>query len=125
MGTDYKQLFVWQKSKLLVKFTYVITQQFPQSELYGITNQMRRAAVSVPSNIAEGQMRETPGEYLQFIAIAQGSLAELDTQMHIAHDVDYITQQQLEEFSTLHDEVSKMLASLKIKIKDLKLQTKN
>ena len=110
---------------ILVKRIYIATHRFPSGELYGMVSQMRRAAVSVPSNIAEGQMRETPGEFLQFIATAQGSLAELETQMIIAKDIGYITQQQLDEFSVLHDEVFRMLLAMRNKIKDLKLQSKN
>ena len=120
MGTRYKELIVWQKSILLVKHIYSTTLSFPKNELFGLVSQMRRAAVSIPSNIAEGHARDTPGEYAQFIAIAQGSLAELDTQMIIANDIGYLTEQQYETFLPLHDEVSRMLSSLKTKIKSLK-----
>jgi four helix bundle protein len=112
MGTYYKELIVWQKALLLVKHIYLITKSFPSSELYGLTNQMRRAAVSVPSNIAEGQMRGSPAEFARFLAIARGSLAELETQMIIAKELGYATQSQYEEYSSLHCEVSKMLSAL-------------
>ena len=116
MGTYYKELIVWQKSLLLVKHIYLVTKGFPSSELYGLTNQMRRAAVSVPSNIAEGQTRNSPAEFSHFLAIASGSLAELETQMIISHDLGYMTQAQFEEYSLLREEVSKMLTALRTKV---------
>jgi S23 ribosomal protein. len=129
-GTYYKELIVWQKSLLLVKHIYLVTQKFPPHELYGLVNQMRRAAVSIPSNIAEGQMRNSPAEFARFLAIASGSLAELETQMIIAQEIGYMTQQQGAEFFSLHSEVSRMLTALKNKIIQLKtndgqLTTKN
>ena len=120
MGTYYKELVVWQKALLLVKHIYLVTQKFPSAELYGLTNQMRRAAVSIPSNIAEGQARNSLSEFSQFLAIASGSLAELETQMIIAHDLGYATQQHFEEYSSLRSEVSKMLTALRTKISALK-----
>jgi four helix bundle protein len=117
-GTYYKELVVWQKSLLLVKHIYTVTRSFPSSELYGLTSQMRRAAVSVPSNIAEGQARNSPKEFAQFLAVAGGSLAELETQMIIAKELGYATQSQFDGFSPLHGEVSRMLNSLKNKIQN-------
>lgn len=87
----YKDLLVWQKAIDLVTQVYVATRSFPREELYGLTSQIRRAAVSVPSNIAEGQARLTPGEFRQFIGIAKGSLSELDTQLIIAEKLGYLT----------------------------------
>ena len=115
MGTYYKELIVWQKALLLVKHIYLVTQKFPASELYGLTNQMRRAAVSIPSNIAEGQTRKSHVEFSRFLEIAHGSLAELETQMIIAKELGYVTQSQFDAYCPLHNEVSKMLTALKTK----------
>ena len=120
MGTHYKDLIVWRKSILLAKQIYLVTQTFPKSELYGMVSQMRRAVVSISSNIAEGQARDTFGEFAQFLAISQGSLAELETQMIVAKEIGYITQQQYDEYSPLHNEVYKMLGTLRVKIKEFK-----
>ena len=86
----YKDLLVWQKAIALVTQVYVLTRSFPREEWYGLTSQIRRAAVSVPSNIAEGQARLTPGEFRHFLGIARGSLAELDTQLIIAEKLGYL-----------------------------------
>ncbi|MCL1920390.1 MAG: four helix bundle protein [Kiritimatiellaeota bacterium] len=115
MATYYKDLIVWQKAMLLAKLIYRVTQTFPHSEVYGLVSQMRRASVSIPSNIAEGQTRKTPTEFARFLSISHGSLAELETQMIIARDLDYVSQAQADEYTLLHDEVSKMLIALKTK----------
>ena len=82
-GGSYKDLIVWQKSIALVKLIYQLTATFPPDEKFGIISQMRRAAVSVPSNIAEGQARRTTGDYIGFVSISEGSLVELETQLII------------------------------------------
>jgi len=87
---DYKDLVVWQKAMEMVTEVYRITRQFPKEELYGLTSQLRRAAVSVPSDIAEGQSRLTRGEFRQFLGLAKGSLAEVDTQLLIARNLGYL-----------------------------------
>ncbi len=84
---SFKELIVWQKSIHLVKAIYKTTEQFPKSELYGLTNQMRRAAVSIPSNIAEGYKRKSRLEFLHFLSIAEASAAELETQIIIAKEL--------------------------------------
>ena len=84
---SYKQLIVWQKSVELVKEIYKITEKMPKSELYGLVSQMRRAAISIPSNIAEGYKRRNLGEYIQFLSMADASAAELETQILIAKDL--------------------------------------
>ena len=84
---SYRDLLVWQKGITLVKLVYKITNQFPPKEIYSLASQMQRAAVSVPSNIAEGQQRKNLKEYLQFLRIALGSIAELETQLIIARDL--------------------------------------
>ena len=90
MARSYRELLVWQKAKTLAAHIYGTTEQFPKSETYGLTSQMRRAAVSVASNIAEGQGRLTLGEFSHFLGQARGSLLELDTQLLIALDLKYI-----------------------------------
>jgi four helix bundle protein len=84
MGRSYRDLVVWQKSMQLVTDIYRITKAFPKEEIYGLTSQIRRAAVSIPSNIAEGQGRRTSSEFHQFLGHARGSIMELETQILIA-----------------------------------------
>ena len=105
---SYKDLLVWQKSLALVKLIYELTRSFPQDERFGLVTQMRRAAVSVPSNIAEGQSRHTSGEFIQFISHAEGSLAELDTQVLIAIELGFCTQSQADGILSLIDESQRM-----------------
>lgn len=93
---NYKDLRVWQHSRKLVKQVYLLTQSFPNEEKFGLTSQMRRAAVSVPSNIGEGAGRHYPRDTIQFLVVARGSLYELETQCYLAFDLEYISQQQLE-----------------------------
>ena len=81
---NYKNLIVWQKSSVLVKQIYLLTQKFPPEEKFGLISQMQRAVVSVPSNIAEGPARRTTGDYIRFVSTVEGSLAELETQLIIA-----------------------------------------
>lgn len=90
MKRAHHNLEAWKRALALVKTVYTSTASFPKSELYGITSQMRRAAVSIPSNIAEGAARETTPEFLRFLYIARGSLAELETQILIATDLGYL-----------------------------------
>ena len=110
---DYKDLQVWQKSMELARQIYGATQTFPQEERFGLVAQMRRAAVSVPSNIAEGQARNTTGEFIQFISHAEGSLAELDTQLRLACDLGYCKGAAVQEVFALIVEVQKMLKGLR------------
>src|SRR5678816_2669002 len=86
---SYKDLVVWQKGIALAKLVYQLTNRFPREEKFGLVSQMRRAAVSVPSNIAEGQARHTTGEFIQFISHAEGSVAELDTQLILSIEVEF------------------------------------
>jgi len=86
---DYKDLHVWQKAMRLAKEIYLLTGKFPSEEKFGLVSQMRRAAVSIPSNIAEGQARNTTGEFLQYISHAEGSAAEVDTQLRLSLELGY------------------------------------
>ncbi len=104
---SFKELIVWQKALIVVKEVYRITALFPKEELYGLVSQMRRSAVSIPSNIAEGKKRKTKKDFIQFLHIAEGSAAELETQMLIAKDL-YPTLNFLKIETTLL-EVQKML----------------
>ena len=109
---NHKDLIVWQKSMILVKELYRITRFFPKEEIYGITSQMRRAAVSIPSNIAEGYGRGHYKECVQFLYIALGSASELETQLLICKDVAYICEEDFNLLNDLNIEIVKMLSSL-------------
>jgi four helix bundle protein len=91
MGHSYRELIAWQKAKRLAIETYRATENFPKSETYGLRSQLRRCAVSVASNIAEGQGRKTRGEFAQFLAHSRGSLLEFQTQIEIANELGYIS----------------------------------
>ncbi len=109
---NHKDLIVWQKSMTLVKELYRITQSFPKEEMYGITSQIRRAAVSIPSNIAEGYGRGHEKELIQFLYIALGSASELETQLIICKDIGYINEAVFNELNDLNVEIIKMLSAL-------------
>ena len=94
MKKDFRELIVWQKAMEMVTDIYRATQAFPADERFGLTSQLRRAAVSVPSNIAEGQGRLTRGEFRQFLGNAKGSLAEVETQLMIARNLSYLADPQ-------------------------------
>lgn len=113
---NFKDLVVWQKSIELVVLIYKTTRTFPDDERYGLTNQMRRAASSIPSNIAEGHMRSTNKDFGQFLAIARGSYAELETQNCIAQRLKYISKENYEILSQRIEEIAKMSASLHKKV---------
>ncbi len=113
---DYKDLQVWQKAMVLSKQVYQMTQAFPSEEKFGIISQMRRAAVSVPSNIAEGQARNTTGEFVQFLSHAEGSLAELDTQVRLSVALGFCRQPDGGGVSASITELQKMLKSLRGKL---------
>lgn len=115
---SHKELDTWQQAMQLVKLTYQVSASFPKTEQFGLTSQMRRAAVSVPSNIAEGVARGTTKEYAQFVSIARGSLSELDTQFEIAQMLGFIDSN--DPVFPLLESVTRLLSglhrSLKIKI---------
>lgn len=117
--TSYKELVVWQKAVKLVKEVYILTSKFPGSEVYGLTSQIRRAAVSIPSNIAEGYGRKSSREYSQFCSIAYGSALELETQIIIAKDLKLAKTEEYNNVDKLLEEVSKMLNTMTSKMKKL------
>ncbi len=104
----------------LVLSIYNETKSFPKEEIYGLTSQIRRSAVSVPSNIAEGYGRNHSGDYVRFLQIASGSLYEFQTQLEISFQLGYITKERNEEINSLDFEVEKMLSSLISKVRDSK-----
>ena len=97
MARSYRDLLVWQNAKALAVKVYIETENFPRTEIFGLTSQIRRAAISIPSNIAEGQGRLTSGEFRHFLGQARGSLLELETQLSIAGDLGYLKQPVLAE----------------------------
>ena len=109
---DYKDLMVWQKGIEIVDVTYKLTEKFPRSEMYGLSGQMRRAAISIPSNIAEGFVRRGAKEYRQFLHVSLGSCAELDTQMIIANRRKYIDDNELGRLAEELNHETRMLVSL-------------
>ena len=111
MGT-YRDLLAWQKGIKLAKAVYQLTANYPLDERFGLSNQMRRCAVSTPSNIAEGFGRSSNKELIQFLYISLGSSNELDTQLTISYELSYISGNQFQEIGKLNCEVSKMLQSL-------------
>ncbi len=117
MDKPHKKLDVWKKSIELVEQLYQIVEKLPRNEDYGLANQMRRASISIPANIAEGAARHTSKEFIQFLHISQGSLSEVDTYMEICTRLKYITPDKCSEMSALMDKVDKMLTGL---IKSLK-----
>lgn len=116
MARTYKRLLVWQKSVQLALGLYRLTQDFPVEERYGLTSQLRRAGVSIASNIAEGYGRGTRGEYKQFLAHARGSTLEVQTQLIIARELEYCDAVHLDKVEALSEEVRKMLYAIITKL---------
>lgn len=118
---NYRDLLVWKQAMELVTLIYKLTQAFPKEETYGLTNQIRRAAVSIPSNIAEGHARGHLKEYIQFLSVSIGSLAELQTQMVIAQQLSYVSDK--ESFAIADDLADKTMKTLKNLQRTLKEKT--
>lgn len=116
--TSYRDLIVWQKSMSLVTLIYKLVFQLPENEKYGLTSQIKRSAISIPSNIAEGYGRNYRKDYSRFLQIARGSLFENQTQLEIAVNLDFIKANDLEEIKELSIEVEKMLNSLIKKLEE-------
>lgn len=119
MVRTYRDLVVWQKSMTMVKEVYSIVKYLPLEEKYALGDQLRRAAVSVPSNIAEGHVRNSVKEYIQFLAVANGSCAELETQLELVVMLGYAEKIQVEKVLGLLAEIGKMLVSMQYKLKNL------
>ena len=120
--SSYRDLLVWQKGIGLVTLLYEISREFPADERFGLTSQIRRAAVSVPSNIAEGQARFSTREFVHFISHAEGSIAEIDTQLVIALELDFCKAAKVKPAFDAIVELRKMLNSLRRKLQDRELQ---
>ena len=113
---NFKDLMIWQSSVDLTKEIYLLTKNFPSDELYGLVSQIRRASVSVASNIAEGYMRRNKNEFKRFLHIALGSFAELETQLIITGRLDYIDKNNQQPFDKIH-EINRMIMGLINKVK--------
>lgn len=109
---QYKKLIVWQKAMSLVLDIYKITKKFPDDERFAIISQIRRSAVSIPSNIAEGAGRNTKKDFNNFLSHAQGSSCELETQLIISKELEYISESELTNLSSLIEEIQKMSVAL-------------
>ena len=112
MGRSYQDLIVWQKAMGLVTDVYRTTAKFPRDEVYGLTSQVRRAAVSVPSNIAEGQGRLSEKEFRHFLGLSRGSLMEVETQLQIAENLGYLEQDETKKILQSASEIGKILNGL-------------
>jgi len=113
---NYQDLIVWQKAMDVVVEVYRLTKKFPQGEFYGLTNQIRRAAISIPSNIAEGHTRNSRAEYLNFLSIAQGSRAEVETQMIISVRLGYLTSEETLPTLSLLNEINRIIGTIRQKL---------
>ena len=112
MSTSVRDLIAWQQAMDLVEMLYKLTAKFPREEIYGLTSQARRAAVSVASNIAEGQGRNSTKEFVQFLGMAHGSLIELETQVLIARRLKYVEQQDMDEVVKQIERVRRLINGL-------------
>ena len=121
MGESYRELIAWQKAMRLVSGVYEATREFPRDELYGLTSQLRRAAVSVPSNIAEGQARFSPKEFHHFLTLSRGSLVEIETQLVIAQNLGYLPAKAIQPLLAQAAELGRILNGLMASIKRIAL----
>jgi len=112
MMQSYRELAVWQKAYAFVLEAHRATGAFPRSEMFGLTSQLRRAAISVPANIAEGYCRDTRADYVRFLSTAQGSIGELDTLLSLARDLAYLDEATAQQLTSLLTEVRRMLTRL-------------
>ena len=114
----FKELIVWQKSRELVKDIYLTTLSFPADEKFGLTSQIRRAVVSIHSNIAEGAGRTTNSDFCRFLDIANGSACEIETQLHLALDLGFIDEQNFEKINIKIQNVQKLLFNFRKSLKE-------
>jgi len=112
MRKPHRELTVWQKSVDFIIHVYDLTKKFPKSEMYSLTTQLRRASISIASNIAEGAARKSPKEFLQFLAIARGSISEIDTHLEIVGRLGYVFPKQIENLDIELTELDRMLSGL-------------
>ena len=112
----YRDLIVWQKAMQMVTCIYQLTGDFPKNELYGLTSQIRRCAISIPSNIAEGYGRNSTDDYLRFLNISRASLYELQTQLEISFNLNFLVKADFEKIYEATREIERMLSSLIMKI---------
>jgi len=115
---SYRDLIVWQKSMRLVTRIYLITKELPKNEVYGLTSQIRRSSISLPSNIAEGYGRNSTNDYIRFLQIACGSLYEVQTQLEICRNLEYLSKDIFNEIYEQSREIERMLNSLIGKLKE-------
>jgi four helix bundle protein len=113
----FKELEIWKKSRLFCSEIYKITSNFPESEKFGLTNQLRRASVSIPSNIAEGSSRSSNKDFARFLQITLGSAYEIETQLLIAYDLKFINNEELEKLSQNLESIIKMTSKFKSTLK--------
>lgn len=114
--SDYKQLLVWQKSMDLTTEIYSLVKVLPKEETYALSDQMRRAVVSIPSNIAEGRGRFSHKEFLHFLSFSRGSLYEIETQLEVCERLNYIDKSKTDKAKSLITEISKMLNALAVSL---------
>jgi four helix bundle protein len=117
MADAFRDLIAWQKTMALVTDVYRATESFPQREIYGLTNQVRRASVSVPSNVAEGKGRLSKKEFVQFLSQARGSLLEAQTQLEIARNLGFLTEDSFQDLDLKAQEVGRIINGLIAKIR--------
>ncbi len=115
---NFKELKIWQKGRAFVKDIYILTRKFPNEELFVLTSQMRRAAISIPSNISEGSGRGTNKDFARFLDIATGSAYELESQLYIACDLEYFPETELDIYLEKIEELQKMIFNLKKRINE-------
>ena len=124
MVKSYRDLIVWQKGIQLTVLVYQLSKAFPREELYGLTSQMRRAAVSIPSNIAEGAGRLNTPEYRHFLGIARGSNFELQTQLTVARELGFVNETQFDVAEVLSNEVGKMISATLTSLKENRITSR-
>jgi len=118
MIKTFKDLLVWQQAMDLVETIYLLTKTFPKEEMYGLTSQIRRAAVSIPANIAEGNGRQSRNEYIRFLSIANGSLKELETHILIAERLNFLTKEKSEQLQNQVQSVGRLLLLLRKSLRE-------
>ncbi|HCR70775.1 MAG TPA: diversity-generating retroelement protein bAvd family protein [Anaerolineae bacterium] len=116
---DFRQLKVWEKSHQLALAVYKVTKSFPKEELYGLTTQIRRASMSIPTNIAEGCGRNTDADFARFLQIAMGSASETEYQLILAYDLEFLSKESYDELHSNVEEVKRMLASFLKTLREL------